>query len=281
MAYHEVKIRIPAPFRDTLIQRLTIIATCLGIIEEDDSVVAFFPETTDMTSIRRELSIIQSLLEKSGQKSALTFNFSIIADQDWNESWKKGFVPIDVGNRFTILPPWEQQKKGRINLIIDPAMAFGTGHHETTRSCLVLMERYAERSSKNSFLDLGTGTGILAIAASKLGFHRVVAVDTDLLAVEAARKNAELNQAAGIDIRECSIASLNETYDFIAANIISGVLELLAPLIATHVKPGSIIVLSGILSGQDDQVLTAMTQEGLTLMERYPDGKWMSLAVKR
>ncbi len=114
-----------------------------------------------------------------------------------------------------------------------------------------------------------------------MGFHRVVAVDTDLLAVEAARKNAELNLAAGIEIRECSIGSLSETYDFIAANIISGVLELLAPLIATHVKPGGIIVLSGILSGQDEAVLTAMTRAGLNLMERYPDGKWMSLAVTR
>jgi ribosomal protein L11 methyltransferase len=279
MAYHEVIIRIPAPFRDALIQRLTKAESCLGVIEEDDSFKAFFPETADMTLIRNELSIMQSLLEKSGQKSALAVDFSIIAEQDWNESWKKGFVPINVGHRFTILPPWEQPQKGRLNLIIDPAMAFGTGHHETTRSCLVLIEKYAEKSSKASFLDLGTGTGILAIAAFKLGFHRIVAVDTDLLAVEAARKNAELNQAAGIDIRECSLAGLRETYDFIAANIISGVLELLAPSLAAHLKPGGVIILSGILGSQGDEVLSAMTQAGLRLLERYPDGKWISLAV--
>jgi ribosomal protein L11 methyltransferase len=279
MAYHEVIIRIPAPFRDALIQRLTKAESCLGVIEEDDSFKAFFPETADMTLIRNELSIMQSLLEKSGQKSALAVDFSIIAEQDWNESWKKGFVPINAGHRFTILPPWEQPQKGRLNLIIDPAMAFGTGHHETTRSCLVLIEKYAEKSSKASFLDLGTGTGILAIAAFKLGFHRIVAVDTDLLAVEAARKNAELNQAAGIDIRECSLAGLRETYDFIAANIISGVLELLAPSLAAHLKPGGVIILSGILGSQGDEVLSAMTQAGLRLLERYPDGKWISLAV--
>jgi ribosomal protein L11 methyltransferase len=281
MKYHEVTIRIPALFRDALIQRLTRAAVCLGVIEKDDSVTAFFPETADMTSISNELSIMQSLLEKSGRESALTVDYAIITDQDWNESWKKGFVPIDVGDRFTILPPWEQPKKGRLNLIIDPAMAFGTGHHETTRSCLVLMEKHGATSSKNSFLDLGTGTGILAIAALKLGFRRVVAVDTDVLAVEAARKNAALNHAEGIEIRECSLSSLSETYDFMAANIISGVLELLAPLIAAHVKPGGIIVLSGILGGQDDDVLSAMTQAGLNLLERYPDGKWISLAVTR
>jgi ribosomal protein L11 methyltransferase len=281
MAYHEVIIRIPAPFRDALIQRLTKIATCLGVIEGNDCVTAFFPETADMTVIRNELSIIQSLLEKSGRKSTLAVDFSIVPEQDWNESWKKGFVPIDVGRRFTILPPWEQPQKGRLNLIIDPAMAFGTGHHETTRSCLVLIEKYTEQCSKKYFLDLGTGTGILAIAALKLGFHRVVAVDTDLLAVEAARKNVELNQAAGIEIRECSLAGLSETYDFIAANIISGVLELLAPLLAAHLRPGGVIVLSGILSGQDDEVLSKMTQSGLRLLERYPDGKWISLVVTR
>jgi len=281
MVYHEVLIRIPASFNNTLIQRLTTVATCLGVIEEDDSIIAFFPEKADMISVRRELSIIQSLIEKSGQKFALSFDFSIIPDQDWNESWKMGFVPIDVGNLFTVIPPWELPKDGRNNLIIDPAMAFGTGHHETTRSCLVLMEKYAMNDRKNSFLDLGTGTGILAIAALKLGFHHVMAIDTDPIAVHAARKNAELNQAAGIDIRECSIANLTEEYDFIAANIISSVLELLAPLITRHVKPGGIVVLSGILSGQDEEVLSAMKQAGLNLLERYPDGKWISLVVKR
>ncbi len=96
MAYHEVLIRIPASFHDTLIQRLAIVATCLGVIEEDDSIIVFFPETAEMKSIRCELSIMQSLIEKSGHKCALTFDFSIIADQDWNESWKMGFVSIDV-----------------------------------------------------------------------------------------------------------------------------------------------------------------------------------------
>ncbi len=281
MAYHEVLIRIPSSFHDTLIQRLTNIAMCLGVIEENDSLIAFFPETAELTSIRRELSIIQSLIEKSDLKFPLSFDFSIIADQDWNESWKRGLVPLDVGNCFTIIPPWETPTKGRVNLVIDPAMAFGTGHHETTRSCLVLMEKYGITSNKNSFLDLGTGTGILAIAALKLGFRSVTAIDTDLIAVDAARKNIELNQAASIELRECSIGSLKGEYDFIAANIISSVLELLAPLIAKHVKPGGIVILSGILGGQDDEVITAMTQAGLNLIERYPDGKWMSLVVKR
>jgi ribosomal protein L11 methyltransferase len=261
-------IRIPASFHDTLVQRSATVATCLGVIEEDDSIIAFFPETSKMTSIRRELSIMQSLIENSGHKCAMTFDFPIIADQDGKESWKMGFVSIDVGTRFTIIPPWEQPKSGRVNHYIDPAMAFGTGHHETTRSCLVFMGKYALTISIISFLDLRTGTGILAIAALKLGFHRVISIDTDPIAVDAARKNTELNQVASIDIRECSIAILREEYDFITANIISDVLEFLAPLIAKHVKPGGIVVLSGILDGLDEEVLTAMAQAGLNLMEQ-------------
>ncbi len=280
MHYFEFTIKISGPFTDTVVQRI-MDAGCLGVVEQDDSIIAYFPDTVDVKTITNDLSLLQALLEKSGQDHRLSFSYTVIPEQDWNETWKKGFVPIDVGDRFTILPPWEKKRKDRINLIIDPAMAFGTGHHETTRSCLALLEKYAGKSDKENLLDLGTGTGILAIAALKLGFHRVVAVDTDLLAVDATRKNAELNAAAGIDIREGSIADLNETYSFILANIISGVLVLLAPEIAAHLKTGGIAVLSCILAGQDDEVLETMTKAGLKLFESYPDGKWISLAVGR
>ena len=144
------------------------------------------------------------------------------------------------------------------------------------------MEKYAAQGGKESFLDVGTGTGILAIAAAQMGYRRVVGEDTDILAVDAARQNIELNQAsAGIEIREGSIAVQSGTFDLMAANIISGVLVLLAPEIASHLKPGGVAVLSGILLGQEDEVIEAMEQAGLRLFERYQDGKWISLAVGR
>jgi ribosomal protein L11 methyltransferase len=143
------------------------------------------------------------------------------------------------------------------------------------------MEKYAAQGGKESFLDVGTGTGILAIAAAQMGYRRVVGLDTDILAVDAARQNIELNQAsAGIEIREGSIAVQSGTFDLMAANIISGVL-LLAPEIASHLKSGGVAVLSGILLGQEDEVIEAMEQAGLRLFERYQDGKWISLAVGR
>ncbi len=280
MFYHELTIAIVAPLRDSLIRRLAD-AGCLGVIERDDAIIAYFPETIDIKTITNDLSLLIELLDKSGRTHGIAFTHTLIPEQDWNESWKKGFQPLDVGERFTILPPWEEKRNGRINLIIDPAMAFGTGHHETTRSCLALMEKYSAKSGKELFLDLGAGTGILAIAAACLGYQRVIALDTDPLAVEASQKNVELNQAGGVEIREGSIESLNETFDFIAANLISGVLVLLAPALAAHLNSGGIAVLSGILDGQDNEVTTAMAQAGLTLIEQYCDGKWISLAVGR
>jgi len=280
MSYYEFIIKIADSFRDTLIQRLTD-AGCLGVIEQDETITAYFPETVDIRTITNDLSLLKALLEKSDTIQNLSFSHTLIPEQDWNESWKKGFTPLDVGERFTILPPWEKRREKRINLIIDPGMAFGTGHHETTRSCLVLMEKYAGTRSKGRFLDLGAGTGLLAIAASKLGYRRIVAVDTDPLAIEATGMNVELNQVTNVDIREGSVVKAPGTFDCIAANIISGVLIQLAPALASRLKPGGIAVLSGILRGQENEVIEAITQAGLKLLEQYRDGKWVSLAIGR
>jgi ribosomal protein L11 methyltransferase len=280
MSYYELTIKISSTFRDNLVQKLTE-AGCLGVIEQDESIIAYFPETIDINAISGHISLFKALLDKSGQPSDITFSHRLIPHEDWNETWKKGFHAIDIGERFTILPPWEQEKNGRINLVIDPAMAFGTGHHETTRSCLVLMEKYAGTSGKKYFLDLGTGTGLLAIAASKLGYRPVVGIDTDPLAVEAAQKNIELNQTPDVQIRQGGLAELAENFDVIAANLISGVLVQLSPVIAKHMKHGGIAIFSGILLGQEYEVIEAMKAEGLQLVEKYPDGKWVSLVVEK
>jgi ribosomal protein L11 methyltransferase len=278
MPYYEFTITIADRFKDRLINKL-MDSGCLGVIDQDYSFIAYFPETVDVKTIEKELSLVKALLGTSTAGPEPTFTSRLIPDQDWNESWKKGFHAIDVGERFTIRPPWEDERKDRINLVIDPAMAFGTGHHETTRSCLVLMEKYAANSGTKSFLDVGAGTGILAIAALKLGFKRVIAVDTDILAVDATRMNSRLNNTPDMEIREGSVVDLNETFDVIAANLISGVLVLLAPAIESHLRQDGVAILSGILTGQDDEVAESMSRQGLSLLERYPDGKWTSLVV--
>ena len=280
MAYYEFIIRISDTFRDTLIQRLSE-SGCLGMIENDESLVAYFPSALDVETIDGDLSLLKSLLEKAGHAHELSYQYALIPETDWNETWKKGFQPVDAGEQFIIIPPWEEKRKGRINLVIDPGMAFGTGHHETTRSCLVLMENYSPQTGRESFLDLGTGTGILAIAARKLGYHHVVGIDTDILAIAAARENIIINQVTDVEIIEGNLYELNETFDVIAANLISGVLVLLAPALFLHMNLGGIAILSGILIGQEDEVIRAMEEVKLTLCEKYRDGKWVSLVVER
>jgi ribosomal protein L11 methyltransferase len=251
------------------------------MIENNNSLIAYFPSALDVETIKNDLALLKMLLEKAGHSHELTYEYALIPEKDWNETWKKGFRAIDVGKRFTILPPWEKIRKDRINLIIDPGMAFGTGHHETTRSCIVLMENYAPKTVNGNFLDLGTGTGILAIAASKLGYRHVIGIDTDILAINAAKENVIINNVPDVEIRKDRLAELRETFDVIAANLISGALVLLAPALFTHMNPGGIAILSGILIGQENEVTLAMEQAGLRLRETYHDGKWVSLVMQR
>ncbi|OGW37863.1 MAG: ribosomal protein L11 methyltransferase [Nitrospirae bacterium GWD2_57_9] len=271
---------LPPGSRQDLMEVLTRKGS-LGFLEEEQDLVAYFPGTFDIKTLVRELDVLKTVLKIGGIDEELRFSSTLVPDQDWNESWKKGFTPLDVGKSFTILPPWEEQRSGRINLIIDPGMAFGTGHHETTRSCLVMMEKYEGRTAKDSFLDLGTGTGLLAIAAAKLGYRRIVAVDTDPLATEASRMNIGLNGVTNIEVRDGSMDAVPEKYDCIAANIISGVLIMLADQIAEHLNESGLAILSGILAEQAEEVVTAVEQAGLKLKETYPDDKWVSLVFMK
>jgi ribosomal protein L11 methyltransferase len=279
MPFVELTLIIPEDAHESLVSLLTSKGS-IGFIEEDTRLIAYFPATFPAAKLAAELRLYKEVLKESGREDAFDFSLKTIPDQDWNESWKKEFKPLDVGERFTILPPWEERRPGRINLIIDPGMAFGTGHHETTRSCLVLMEKYESQLSKDRFLDIGCGTGLLAIAASKLGFQEILAVDTDPLATKAARMNGDLNAVLSIDIREGSITAAEGNFDCITANIISGVLVLMADQIAGRLKHNGAAILSGILSEQTEEVVAAAFKAGLRLVEKYPDGKWVSLVLE-
>jgi ribosomal protein L11 methyltransferase len=278
MPYHQLTITLPARLQERLIGVL-MRHHSLGVLQETGRITAYFPVAADLAPLMRELEIVRSLLERMTSPAPLRIEHCEVPDQDWNESWKRSFRPVDVGERFVVLPPWESASGGRIPLVIDPGQAFGTGHHETTRSCLVLMERYADHTARKRFLDVGTGTGLLAIAAIKLGFPEVEGIDTDPLAIAAAKENAAVNGASALRLREGDISRCTGPYDLIAANLIAGTLATMAGDLASRLAADGYAILAGILSGQEGEVAAACGRAGLGVAERYRDGKWISLVV--
>jgi ribosomal protein L11 methyltransferase len=200
-----------------------------------------------------------------------------VADRDWLAEWKKDWQPIEVG-RFIVAPPWSEviEASGRIVIRIEPGMAFGTGTHETTRLCLKAIEKYFRG---RSFLDVGTGTGILAIATAKMfPDARVEACDTDAEAIEIARANARLNGVGDqIDFRAGSVDEQTSSADLVCANLTAPVIVDLLPLLLSATCGR--LVLSGILDSQIDLVRSRLLELGAASFETESDGEWIALVV--
>jgi ribosomal protein L11 methyltransferase len=219
-----------------------------------------------------------------------------IADQNWMEAWKQHYKPIPIGKRLIILAVWlDSPEPERIPIKIDPGMAFGTGTHPTTQLCLELIENKVEtlKVSKTcrvlNVIDIGCGSGILAIAALKLGATNALGVDIDIESVKNSRENADKN---GIGeefiIGQGSVAEVLEgKFPLIRAPLV--VVNILAPIIvrlfddglADLVEPGGTVVLSGIMQGQEQSVLEAAQAQGLVLNEREEMGDWVALSLTK
>jgi ribosomal protein L11 methyltransferase len=241
-------------------------------------VTAYFDEAPDRERVRIELA--EALRIYSLPSSAVReMEFREVADQDWLEEWKKNLQPVEVGERFLIAPPWSQieDDRGRIVIRIEPGMAFGTGTHETTRLCLAAVEKHFEGGS---FLDVGTGTGIVAIAAAMLfPDARVEACDIDGEAVAIARENARLNGVAGIafdlgTVDESSIASANCVCANLTADLI---VELLPALLSSTCGR---LILSGVLETQIETIVARWGELDVNEpAEVTTAGEWVCLVV--
>jgi ribosomal protein L11 methyltransferase len=241
-------------------------------------VTAYFDQPPKRESVRTELA---EALRVYSLPSSSVRNMSgrELADDDWLGEWKKSWQPVVIGERFIVAPPWSEihNAHGRIVIRIEPGMAFGTGTHETTRLCLVAIERYF---AGGSFLDVGTGTGILAIAAAKLysGAH-VEACDTDAEAVAIARENARLNGVADqIVFRVGSIEETTASADVVCANLTADVIVPMLPALVS-VTCGHLI-LSGILDTQVETVTAGLLECGISEpCEIVQDGEWVAMIV--
>lgn len=213
---------------------------------ERSRVIALLESGTDVARLVAECAVA------AGLESVPLFSVAEVAEQNWVQLTQSQFEPIRVSERLWIVPSWHQAPDPEaIVLVLDPGMAFGTGSHPTTRLCLEWLERNVDAGA--SVLDYGCGSGILAIAAARLGAGDVLGVDIDAQAVAAARNNAEQN---GVSARfDSSTQKIDGQFDIVVANILSNPLKALAPALCAHVRPGGRLALSGILSEQAEDLI--------------------------
>ena len=203
-------------------------------------------------------------------------------EEDWGQAWKEYYPVLQVGERIVIVPAWRRRRPraGEVALTMDPGMAFGTGLHPTTQLCLQALERLLRPGM--GVLDLGTGSGILAIAAVKLGSGPVLALDTDPVAVHAAGRNVRRNRPnEQVEVRQGTLEPGMGPFDLILANLLARTLREMAGLLAAALAPGGVLIGSGVLVEQAEEVAAAFAAAGLHPIEQPVLGDWVALVAGR
>ncbi len=217
----------------------------------------------------------EALQKALGTTIELECTQSKLKNSDWVASYQKSIEPLQIG-RFYIHPTWDEPHAELINIVIDPALAFGTGHHPTTASSLLAISKYVKAGS--TLLDVGCGSGILGIAAMKLGAE-VDACDTDIVSVENSIENANLNALEFSNIWEGSSSVVDKKYDVVVANIVADVLTFIANDLKNALNKDSILILSGILDKYEDKVLSFYKE--CEIVERIAQDEWVTLILKK
>ena len=209
----------------------------------------------------------------------LPFELGVVQDEDWVKKSREQFQPIRISDRFWIVPTWHNApEQDAINISLDPGAAFGTGSHPTTRLCLQWLEANLQAATRPTIFDYGTGSGILAIAAMKLGAAAAFGVDIDPKAVEVARYNAAQNN---VTVHFADVETASEVCaDVLLANILANPLRVLAPLLASHTKPGGALVLAGILDLQAEEII-AIYRQWFDLSVWKSEEGWSCIAGRR
>ena len=230
---------------------------------------------------------IQSFFPEEAGGLHLKIHCRKIKANDWQESWKRHFKALDIGERLLIKPSWNKRKpkKSQQLIVLDPGLSFGTGQHATTRFCLEEIERLQSKSESPSLLDIGTGSGILAIAAVKLGFSPVKAFDFDPDSVQVTRENARDNNVLDrIQITKSDLTKLKpvtrQRYDFVCANLTHDLLKSCAPTIVNRVKSGGNLLLAGILNEQFPAVKKCFNALGFRQIRTQEEKEWKSGSFK-
>ena len=232
---------------------------------------------------------LDDLKARRSDCGTLLLSLENLRDEDWENNWKQYYKPMEIGQRLLVIPQWEQVDPGqRVPLILDPGLTFGTGSHATTRLCLTALEKTVAQGDR--VLDLGCGSGILSIAALRLGASQALAVDIDDKCLDVAYENAALN-GIGKDrytVRVGDVLSdgslrreLEGSYDIVVANIVADVIIALAPLVPSMLRPGGTFLCSGIIDDRAEEVRAALEAAGWTVLETQSADGWFAYTCRR
>ncbi|AQW81622.1 50S ribosomal protein L11 methyltransferase [Campylobacter pinnipediorum] len=245
-------------------------------VEECENNEILLRDESDLSEVEWGIKeYIDRICQTLNIDSDLVTNLSIRENKDWINEYKQAIKPILLDN-FYIRPSWEKELDGVQNIIIDPALAFGSGHHESTSSCVLFLQKYAKRNLHT--IDVGCGSGILSILMSKLGCV-VDACDTDEQAVKSSIENAKLNNVKYNKIWTGSISNLNIKYDIVVANIIADVIFMLEKDLKNILKDGAYLVLSGILAKYETRIKDTFKE--FELVEQKQLNDWVSFVFKK
>lgn len=255
-------------------------------IGDDVKVTGYYPVderiTDTLAYLGAELERVRAM-DLGFDAGKLTASTHSIDEEDWAESWKKSYKPFRLGTHIVIKPGWEkyEAQPGDKIIEIDPGMAFGTGTHETTGLCVEFIEDIVRPGMK--VIDIGTGTGILAIAAAHMGAGDVLATDLDPVAVRVAGENIAINGFENVIRTRCGdlLEAVEETADLVVANIIADVIRMLAKPVRAHIAPGGRFLCSGIARERRQEVIDSLNEAGYTNLMIHDKGEWSAILADR
>lgn len=263
--------------------------TCYGdlidesILNADKTVASVSVYLPAEQSVAEAMAFLRERLA-SAELNPLKVETVGVHEEDWANSWKEYYKPLRIGKRLVIVPAWEKYDAEEDDLIVrmDPGMAFGTGTHETTRLVIQLLEKYTQAGCR--MLDVGTGSGILAICASKLGAKECFAYDIDPMAVRVANENIK---DSGLTNIECKVSDLlkqadrSRPYDLICANLVADIIIRMIPDLAPFMDKHTVLLASGIITARADDVINCFDQYGYEIVEKALENDWCALAVRK
>jgi ribosomal protein L11 methyltransferase len=268
------------PFNSELLSGVLWESNISGINEEVNCIKVF---ADDLSLTLDELKGRLQSLKDEKLLYSFTIEENIYENKNWNEEWEQSINVIHVNDKIVIKPTFREYnaQPGQIVLTIDPKMSFGTGEHQTTKLVLMLLEKYVVSGAR--CLDVGSGSGILAIAVIKMGARHAVAIDIDEWCYDNATENSKLNNVSGsMEVLQGEISDIKEKdFDLLLANIQKNILIDIAPEIYKRLKPGGIVILSGLLDYDEAVIKTEFTELGLTFLELKSLDTWIALVFQK